>query len=208
MSDHIGLTETRNMRSIYTLPAIVLTIFLTASVSMAQTVKVAVISPVQVFQKMAETQDLKEKMKAEEAARKTTGDEKSLKIRKLQEELQQLKPDSPAYSDKMKELRAAQIEASVWDKITSADAEGRENEQSLALFRKIESAVAEIAKAKGIDVVISDNVGALPENVTGATKQQFTQFMSQKTVWYSSPAVDLTNDVLAKLDADYKAAKK
>ena len=178
------------------------------SVSSAQATKIGVIRPAKVFQEMQETMELRSKMEAEGRTLKAVGDEKGEKIRKLQGELQQLKFGSTSFTEKNRELRAAQIDAESWQKVTQADIESNEKQMTLTIFKKIEGAVAEVAKAKGIELVLADIAGDLPESVEGVNKQQFTQFLSQKNVWFTAGAADLTSDVLAKLDADFKAGEK
>ena len=177
-----------------------------ASVEAQATGKVAVIKPAKVFQDLQETKDLRAKIEQQNNTLKVTSDEKGAKIKQIEAQLAELRRDSPSYSEKSRELRAARQDAQVWAQLTAADMENEEKAQTLALFRKIEAAIAEIAKARGIDVVLADVSGELPQNVDSVPKQQFTQFLNQKTVWYTAGAADLTNEVLAKLDADYKAA--
>ncbi len=179
---------------------------LAPAIANGQAVKVATFKPGVVFQKMAETQELKVKMESDDKVRKAAAAERTAKLQKLNEELQQLKRDSAGFAEKNRELRTAQIEAQTWDKVTVADMEAKENAQSLALFKKIQSAISEVSKSKGIDLVLADVSPDMPESVEGVNKQQFTQFIKEKSVWYTAGAVDTTNDVLAKVDADYKAA--
>ena len=178
------------------------------SLADAQVSKIAVIKPAKVFQDMQETKELRTKMESEGRVLKQTSDEKGAKIQRLQGELQQLKYGSPSYSEKNRELRLAQIDAKAWQETTQVDLETNEKQMTLALFKKIEAAIDEVAKAKGIELVLADVAGDLPESVDGVNKQQFTQFLSQKNVWYATGAADITNDVLAKLDAEFKSADK
>jgi len=167
--------------------------------------KVAVVRPAKVFQEAQETVQLKAKMESEGSVLKKTGDEKGANIRRLEGELAQLRRDSPSYNEKSRELRMARVEAETWGKMTAADLENIEKARTLDMFKKIEAAIAEVAKSKGIDVVVSDVSGELPENVDNVSKQQFTQFLSAKNLWYAADSVDITNEVLAKLDANFKA---
>ena len=174
----------------------------------AQAAKIGVVRPARIFQEMQETKYLKLKIEQEEAAVKKTGEEKGRNIEKLKAEIAQLRRDSPSYNEKSIQLRNATIEAKAWGETTAADIENAQKAQTLELFKKIQAAIAEVAKAKGVDLVIADVSGDLPESVDNVNKQQFTQFLSQKNVWYTADSAELTNDVIAKLDADFKAAGK
>jgi Skp family chaperone for outer membrane proteins len=171
-------------------------------------VKVGVVRPAKIFQDMQETKELRARIEQEEAGVKKTGEDKAANIRKLEGELSQLRRDSASFNEKSLQLRNAKIEAESWGKMTGMDIENAQKAQTLELFKKIQAAIAEVAKGKGVDLVLADVAGDLPENVDNINKQQFTQFLGQKNVWYTSDAADLTNDVLAKLDADFKTAAK
>ncbi|HEV7300200.1 MAG TPA: OmpH family outer membrane protein [Tepidisphaeraceae bacterium] len=192
------------MRKSFMLASIVVLGLLVPAVADAQS-KIAVVRPATVFQEAQETVQLKAKMESEGQVLKKTGDEKGANIRRLEGELSQLRRDSPSYVEKSRELRMARVEAETWGKLTAADLENVEKGRTLEMFKKIQAAIESVAKSKGIEVVISDVSGDLPETVDNVSKQQFTQFLSAKNLWYAAEAADITNEVLAKLDADFKA---
>jgi Skp family chaperone for outer membrane proteins len=200
----------RRFLSIATFLTIALALlFPTARAAEAQsigTVKIAVIQPAKIFDEMQEQKDHRAKMETEGRSLKAIKDERDAKLKQLEAQLTELRRDSPSYVEKSKELLSARTEAEVWARLAQQNFEGTDLAQTLAIFRKIEAAAAAVAKAKGIDVVFADVQGALPENLDPrATKQALMQFLTQKSIWYTAGAADLTSDVLAKLDADYKA---
>lgn len=181
----------------------------TAQAQAVAPVKVAVVKPAKIYSELQETKDNTAKTESEGKTLKAIGDEKGAKIKQLEVQLAELRRDSPSFAAKNKELLAARTEAEVWARLTQQNFEAGELVRSLAVFRKVEAAIAEIAKAKGIDVVLADVSGELPQTLDErATKQAFMQYLNQKAIWYTAGAADLTNDVTAKLDADYKAGGK
>ena len=119
--------------------------------------------------------------------------------RSLQEEL---KPGTEAYNTRRKEL--AMLEAELqW----FVESEGRNVELGLAnslrsIFSDIQEMVREVAESQGIDVVLAYD--RVPDEIPDSPQQARQQILLQKVV-YSSPRVDLTAEVIGRLNAKYKA---
>jgi Skp family chaperone for outer membrane proteins len=117
----------------------------------------------------------------------------------LQEEL---KPGTSEYERRRKEV--AMLEAELqW----FVDAEGRKLEHDLAgslrsIYKDIQEVIAEVALERGIDVVLAAD--QLPSEPPQATTQVRQQIALQKVVYWS-PQVDLTDEVVTRLNARYKA---
>jgi Skp family chaperone for outer membrane proteins len=73
------------------------------------------------------------------------------------------------------------------------------------LFDKIMAAISELAKQRGYDLVIAEQP---PINIEKTTAEMLPQLLLQREVLYSAATVDITNDVVTKLDEQYNAAKK
>ncbi len=82
------------------------------------------------------------------------------------------------------------------------------NRHKKALFVEIQQVVAEMAKQKGLDLVIVEPEVQLPTSVQNVDPEQLNNLISQKTVLYASPRVDLTDEVATAMDAAYKAKPK
>lgn len=121
--------------------------------------------------------------------------------RSLQEEL---KPGTQDFVDRQKKLVMLEAEAK-W--IT--EFEGRKMEQGLAIslrtiYNDIQAVISQIAEEQGIDVVLAaDRLPSEPPSGTGQARQQI---ILQK-VLYWHPRTDLTDEVVSRLNAAYKAAK-
>ena len=71
------------------------------------------------------------------------------------------------------------------------------------LFDKVTATIEQIAKEKGIDLVVSEQ--ALQHR--RMSTQDLVQAMTQREILYKNASVDLTLEVIAKLDERYNAAK-
>lgn len=117
--------------------------------------------------------------------------------RSLQEEL---KPGSDAYRTRSLEL--AQLEAEMqWFMETEANRVEQQLASSLkSIYKDIQAAVAEIAKEKGIDIVLAAD--ELPATPAENTRQARQEIMLQKVVYWQ-PKVDITDDVVERLNSKY-----
>ena len=137
-----------------------------------------------------------------------TAFQKQQKIKSLTDQRDNLRPDSPQYADKNKELQAAKIDLEVWAQIQQGDIQRENKQQTKALFDKIVNSVAEVATTKGIDLVIADQHPELPDDfLEKATLDQVRGLLGQRNVLYSAPQVDITQDVITSMDAKYTSGK-
>ena len=118
--------------------------------------------------------------------------------RSLQEEL---KPGTEAYTKRLKELAMQEAELKWF-----VESESKNVEQGLAdslrtIFEDITAVVGDLAKERGIDVVLASD--QLPPQGPVAPNQVRQQILLQKVVYWS-PRVDITDEVVARLNARYQ----
>jgi Skp family chaperone for outer membrane proteins len=171
-------------------------------------IKIAVANAGKIFSDIKEKKDWEQKMLQDQKTLQDTAFQKQQKVKSLQEQRDNLRTDSPQYADKDKELQSAKIDLEVWAQIQQAESQRTNKLQTKALFDKIVNSVAAVATAKGIDLVIADQHPEVPDNfMEQATLEQVRQMLGTRNVLYSSPQVDITQDVITQMDADYSAGK-
>ena len=173
---------------------------------MAQ-IKIATVNAAKVFNEIQETKDLKSKMENDQKNLQAQDLEKKTKLKDLQSARDALKTDAPQYNDANKQLMQAAIDYEVWQRIQGADIQRLQKQQMLAIFNKITTSVAEVATQKGLDLVIAEQKPEVPDNLDQINVDQVRLLINQRNVLYSTPAVDVSNDVIASMDAKYKAGK-
>jgi len=119
--------------------------------------------------------------------------------RSLQEEL---KPGTDEFIARQKELALAQAELQWF-----MDSESKRVERGLSnslreIFDDIQTVVKEIAEARGYDIVLASD--ELPDEPAESATQVRQQILLQK-VLYWKPQVDITDEVVARLNAQYEA---
>jgi Skp family chaperone for outer membrane proteins len=180
---------------------------LTGANAMAD-IKIAVANAGKVFSEIKEKKDWEQKMQQDQKTLQDTAFQKQQKVKSLTEQRDNLRTDSPQYADKDKELQTAKIDLEVWAQIQQAEQQRTNKIQTKALFDKIVNAVAEVATAKGLDMVLADQHPELPDNfMDQANLEQVRALLAQRNVLYSSPQVDITQDVITAMDAKYSAGK-
>jgi outer membrane protein len=169
--------------------------------------KVAIANPARIFNEIQETKDLKAKMESDRKTLEATELEKRTQLRDLTAQRDALKPDSQAYAELNQKLLQASIEFEVWGRMQQAEVQRRQKQQMVALFNKITAAVAKVATQQGIDLVIAEQRPEIPDNLDPVDINVLRNLINQRNVLFNTPAVDLSDKVIATMDADYKAGK-
>jgi Skp family chaperone for outer membrane proteins len=169
--------------------------------------KVALASPSKIFKDMAETQDLQAKLKEEAGQLRTTEQQKKTKLEDMVAALKALKPDAPQFAEKKREFIQAQAEFQAWGQIAQSEVQARQKSQIKGLFDKIQIATAQLAQQKGYDVVLTDARQEIPENLEALTVEQLQGLIQSRNVLFASPRIDISDQVTALLDTQYKAGK-
>jgi Skp family chaperone for outer membrane proteins len=190
-----------------TLLTVVALSWMGASVASAQDARIGVANPVRIFNEMQEVKDLKQKLEGERARIEQETKTRRERIQALQGARDQLRPDSPQFSERDRELQQAAIEFDVWTRITQAAAQRQQKMQMVTTYEKIEAATAEVAKQKGLTVVFADQRQDLPDNVDPIPVEQLRGILGARNVMYAADTADISNEVIALLDTKYKSGQ-
>jgi len=172
--------------------------------------RIAVVNPAKVFNEMQETKDLKQKMESDrqaiqaEAKRRADDLEEAKKARALFTE------GSEDFNKKNQEMIRKAVELQVWQEMIKADLARQQKSQMKNLFEKIEAATKEVAETKKLDLVLVEQKIDLPSDPNTMEQinvDQLRNLINQRSVMYSNGKFDITNDVLASVDAKYKSHK-
>jgi len=125
----------------------------------------------------------------------------------LRKERDDLNPASALYKEKNQQLVKLVIELRVFQEVQLAELDRFEKESWRDMYNRIRDAAQEVAKAKGIDLVLSERHSDLP-NIEALNPDQVKAVILQNDVLYAGPKVDITNDVLITVDKKYVAQPK
>jgi Skp family chaperone for outer membrane proteins len=143
----------------------------------------------------AEVQSLLDGLDAEASTR-----QKDLK--KMQEDLQLLPPDSPEYNRKGEDLEQKAVNFKAWREYQQRKLEHEKTLRWELLYKRMLDAIARVAQQNGADLVLfkesaPDFRNAEPRDVVGAIQMR-------KVLWVAD-GLDLTSQVVQMMDNDYKA---
>ncbi len=170
----------------------------------APAVRVAIANPAKIFADMQETKDLRTKLDDERKRLEATEREKRQRLADLQSQRELLNPGTPDYEAKNRELITASIEFESWGRLAQLDVQRNQKMQMIRLFGKIQEAVGEVARNRGYDLVISQQAPELPQNIDQIDVNQLRLLISQRTVLFNVPSVDISDEVTALLDQRYR----
>ncbi len=166
-------------------------------------VRVAVVNVPAVSEKYLKTTDLETEF---EKLRQTFNQQREAlqsRIDRTAQSLQEeLKPGTEEHWERRKQLAMLDAELQVFVESEGQKIESRIASSLRAIFDDILAATREIALERGIDIVLATD--QLPKNVPDSSTQARQQIMLQKVLHWS-PRVDLTDDVITRVNAKYKA---
>jgi Skp family chaperone for outer membrane proteins len=175
--------------------------------SQASAQKIATVNAAKVFNEIQETKDLKSKMENDQKNLQATDLQKKTQLKDLQSARDALKPEAPDYDKANQALMQAAVDYEVWQRIQGANIQRQQKEQMLKIFNKITTAVSQVATQKGLDLVVAEQRPEIPDNLDQINVDQVRLLINQRNVLFSTPNVDISTEVIAAMDAAYKAGK-
>ncbi len=131
--------------------------------------KIAIANPFRIFKEMQEVKDINQKNESDQKARQQTANEKQQKVKDLTEAIQALKPDSPTYDDRLKELVQAQTDLQAWGNYQKLLLERQQKNQTRAIFDKIQVATQKVAERKATTLSSPTPARISPTTSTAST---------------------------------------
>jgi Skp family chaperone for outer membrane proteins len=166
--------------------------------------KVAVVNVAGVSEKYAKTADLEAQFDAVRRKLNQERDAMKEKIEKANRSLQEeLKPGTDEFRARRKQIALMEAELQWF-----VESEGQKVEKSLAeslrsIYADIQVVVREIAQEKGVDIVLAAD--QLPAETPDSANQVRQHILLQKVLFWN-PSVDLTDEVITRLNTRYKAS--
>jgi len=169
-----------------------------AAPSEGKCLKIAVVSIRKIFQDCKRNVKYRQDMMAERDKMEAELDKLSKEIDLGKASLKTLKPNSSDYSASMKEIFEKQGRLQAQQEYFKRQMDMREQSVIESLFKDVVNATAEVAKEKGIDMVLEKSEPELP----ASNNNELTLTISTHKVLYSAGCDDITSEVLAKVDAN------
>ena len=168
--------------------------------------RIATVNPAKVFSEMQETKDLKQKMESDRKTITDEGQRRGTEVEDAKKKRALFNEGTEDFNKANKEYLEKVIAAQAWQELIKQDLARQQKSQMKNLFEKIEAATKEVATARKIDLVLVDQKSDWPDLDT-INVDQLRGLINQRTVLFNNGRFDITNEVLAAVDAKYKQKK-
>lgn len=169
--------------------------------------RVAVVNVGRVFDAIQETVDAKTRLRTDQQRLQAESKAKFDELQKLKAEGGNFRRGSEQYADWRQRMTRSLAQAQAWELTAKQELDWRVKNQTRDTFDKIAAAVAEYAVSNQIDLVLSDHQPTITdEDLEKNTADKISAAIDQRRVIYASKNVDISDAIIAALDAKYKAA--
>jgi Skp family chaperone for outer membrane proteins len=165
--------------------------------------RIATVNPAKVFSEMQETKDLKQKMEADRKTITDEGQRRGQEVEDAKKKRALFNEGTDDFNKANKEYLEKVIAAQAWQELIKQDLQRQQKSQMKNLFEKIEAATKEVATARKIDLVFVDQKSDWPD-LDSINVDQLRGLINQRNVLFNDGRFDITNEVLAAVDAKYK----
>jgi Skp family chaperone for outer membrane proteins len=176
----------------------------TASADPGGSGHIAVLDLVRVFEECAQIKDLNDAIRRRDDEIKQEASQRQASIEKKQMELTAFEPGTPDYESRRKDLLQRNIDANVWFKFSQEDMERQKFEWTQIIYEKAVAVAAQLASERGLTAVLQRSVFNPAE--VAPSVQGIRRMIHEQNVIYHQPEIDITDEVIRRLDAGYKAA--
>ncbi len=168
-----------------------------------QPTAVATVNPIKVLEGLEERNAREEQLTREIKTREAQLQQVVDRIKALQADLEMMKRDAPGYLDKRAEFVQLNSQLKSSAQIQQQVLSVLRGEILRDMYVKIAAASKTIAERQGYDAVfLDDSVFQLPEE---ANDRDIERLILSRTFVYRSEAVDISDQVIALMNNDYRA---
>jgi len=162
---------------------------------------IAVLDLVRIFNECGQIKDLNEMIRRRTEEIDKEANQRRDVIQNKQQELSAFQPGKPDYETRRKDLTRLNVEANVWYKMQGDDVEREKFEWTRLIYEQAIAVAGEVAKEQGYGVVLQ-RVEFKPFEIE-QTVQTLRRVIQDRTVIYSVPEIDISDQVIRRMDAAY-----
>ncbi|MGA2265503.1 MAG: OmpH family outer membrane protein [Phycisphaerae bacterium] len=169
----------------------------------APVARVAVCDVQEIFTNYTRAKDLLAQLNDKRQALAAEDEQRGKALDALEVELGGLKPGSKEYEARLAEAERLRIDRTVSEQSGEAALRREHRRLTMEMYAEVSKMAEAVAKERGFNLVIYRD----PDLVdTDETLELLSQIRSRK-VLYSDPSLDITKDVLARLNEAYRGSK-
>lgn len=172
-----------------------------ASALQAKPTALAVVDLQRTFENLKQQQQIRADLQTRQEQLRQQQEERRKQVSTLQADLDLLAEGSAAYQQKAAERDKAVIELQVWQEYEARKLRIDEQLMIEQLFREAQDTIERVAKDNGFDVVLFKNQVV---NMQGGQNQQT---LNIRIVAWNSETIDLTDQVIQRLNNEFQAGQ-
>ena len=173
-----------------------------AQVAGAQS-SVAVCDVVKVFKEYNRAKAMQAELEGQRKSMETQNLRRQKALKSMDTALKGINPGTPKHAEELNKLRRAAIEHKVWLEMEQAQILNKHRLLMRDMYDSLRKTVAAIAKARGVTLVLQMDGASL----TGRNSQEMMTQISGRKVIYAGPQIDITDELIQKLNETYKPAQ-
>jgi Skp family chaperone for outer membrane proteins len=147
--------------------------------------------------------DLKKELKDRMDKITAEGDKRGKEITKIQDTLEELKPGSKEYDAQLNKMTQLTIDRQAFLNYQDELAKRETFRYTKDVYQDVLDAVEKVAKERGYQLVLFKE----SPNLTSRNYDELLEQMARRKVLYSDASLDITDDVLKRLNRDYAVKK-
>lgn len=165
--------------------------------------RAGVIDLIRIFNECQQILDLNDQIKKKTDDYAKEAAERRRRIEDKQTALNAFKPGTPDYEARRTELVRANIDANVWLKVAEQEIEQDRYTWTIKVYEKACEMAAAVARERGMDLVLQ-RTAFRPDEIQEQSVQAIRRIIQDRVVVYNSEELDITDAVIAKMNAEYR----
>ena len=165
--------------------------------------RIAVVDFTKVLQSYTREKDSEKTIKDAEDRIVAEAKSRAAELDKLKDKLKMHQPDSPAFAATEKEITSKTVEFQTWQELKQREMLERGGAIIRGVYADIERATADCAKAAGYTLVLKTDL----LDLSSPSVRDLDLRVKLRQILYVSDELDITNDVVAMLNARYEKQK-
>jgi Skp family chaperone for outer membrane proteins len=134
---------------------------------------------------------------------KKQSDEQAKRLKAMETELQDLQPGTPRYKEVMEQASRASYEYQAQVEFFRAKLDSERAKMMHKVYESIRTAAEQMAKERGlVAVLVDDSITPIPPG----TEEEINRQISARRMVYTSPDVDVTDELISRMNALFKVA--
>ena len=168
--------------------------------------RVATVNMPRVFTEIQERKDVEGRLRQDQQRLASEQKQRLDELKKIEAEGGNFRRGSEQYEEWRQRFMKARIAQQAWAETAKQEMDWRLKRQTRDIFDKITKTVTEYANGNGIDLVLADHQPTLSdEELEKIPAERIGEIMDRRRVIHTSKNADISDAIIAALDAKYKA---